>query len=317
MRSGPLAAEVNDLRGPLLQLLRQILGSRVELRSCQIGNSHHDYLVLLAQLRCPSIQVVIKLAGPEAPLACPFDRTAMLHSLVRARTALTMPEILAVDVSCRTWPWRYLVKTHVPGQEWAEVRQRMNAQELCDAYQQIGEAVAQLHAMRFPAFGELSVDGNVQGRGAPYLTALRGRAGRFIESERLRDLFLALLDERAPLFSGVRQASLCHEDLHRHNILFQRQKGRWRLATVLDFDKAWAGHRETDLARLELWKGMTGESFWQAYEALCPIEPLYTQRRPVYQLLWCLEYARPTAEHLADTQRLCVELGLPRIECFE
>lgn len=317
MHSESLAAEVNDLRGPLLQLLHQVLGSRVELRNCKIGNRHHDYLVLLAQLRRPSIQVVIKLAGPEAPLACPFDRTAMLHSLVRARTTLTMPEILAVDVSCRAWPWRYLVKTHVPGQEWAEARQRMNAQELCDAYQQIGEAVAQLHAIRFPAFGELSVGGNVQGGGVPYLTALRGRAGRFIESERLRALFLALLDERAHLFSDVRQASLCHEDLHRHNILFQRHEGRWRLATLLDFDKAWAGHHETDLARLELWKGMTSESFWQAYEALCPVESSYRGRRPIYQLLWCLEYARPTAEHLADTQRLCVELGLPRIERFE
>jgi fructosamine-3-kinase len=309
--------ETVDLQGRLLQLLRQVLGSKVALVGYEVANRHHDYLVLLAQLRRPSIQVVVKLAGPEAPLACPFDRTAMLHSLVRARTTITMPEILAVDVSCRAWPWRYLLKTHVPGQEWAVARQRMNVQELCDAYQQIGEAVAQLHAIRFPAFGELSVDGNVQGRGVPYITALQRRAGRFIESERLRDLFFALLDERVYLFSDVRQVSLCHEDLHRHNILFQRHEGRWRLATILDFDKAWAGHHETDLARLELWKGMMGDSFWQAYEALCPVEPLYRGRRPVYQLLWCLEYARPTAEHLADTQQVCVELGLPHIERFE
>jgi fructosamine-3-kinase len=309
--------ETVDLQGQLLQLLRQALGSKVVLVGYEVADRHHDYLVLLAQLRRPSIRVVIKLAGSEAPLACPFDRTAMLHSLVRERTTITMPEILAVDVSCRVWPWRYLLKTHVPGQEWSVARQRMNAQELCDAYQQIGEAVAQLHAIRFPAFGELSVDGNVQGRGVPYITALQRRAGRFIESERLRDLFFALLDERAHLFSDVRQASLCHEDLHRHNILFRRHEGQWRLATILDFDKAWAGHHETDLARLELWKGMTNESFWQAYEALCPVEPLYGRRRPVYQLLWCLEYARPTAEHLADTQQVCVELGLPHIERFE
>jgi hypothetical protein len=34
-------------------------------------------------------------------------------------------------------------------------------------------------------------------------------------------------------------------------------------------------------------------------------------------LLWCLEYARSTAKHLANTQRLCAELGLPRLERFE
>jgi hypothetical protein len=30
-----------------------------------------------------------------------------------------------------------------------------------------------------------------------------------------------------------------------------------RLATIQDFEKAWAGHSETDLARLEFWRGMT------------------------------------------------------------
>ncbi|MEW6093889.1 MAG: fructosamine kinase family protein, partial [Chloroflexota bacterium] len=104
---------------------------------------------------------------------------------------------------------------------------------------------------------------------------------------------------------------------HKHNILFQRQQGQWRLATILDFDKAWAGHHETDLARLELWEGMTSKAFWRSYRAICPADPLYKQRRPIYQLLWCLEYARPTAKHLADTQRVCAELGLPGLERFE
>jgi len=302
-------------QGELLQLLRQTFGSKVELVDCKIGNQRHDYLVLLARLRHPSIEAVVKLAGPQAPTACPFERTAMLHGLVAAHTTITMPEVLAVDVSCQTWPWRYFVKTHIPGQEWATARQQMNAQELSDAYRQIGNAVAQLHAIRFPVFGELAVEGGVQGS-VPYITALQKRAQRSIESARLRDLFLTVLGEQAQLFSDIREACLCHEDLHRHNILFQRQRGQWRLATILDFDKAWAGHRETDLARLDLWKGMTSREFWQAYEAICPVEPLYKQRRPIYQLLWCLEYARPTAKHLADTQQLCAELGVLPIERF-
>jgi fructosamine-3-kinase len=306
----------NHLPETLLQLLQQALGAKVELLSYEVANSHHDYLVLLAQLRRPAIKIVIKLAGPQAPLACPFDRTATLHDLVRARTSIAMPAILAVDVSYQNWPWRYLIKTHIPGQEWRAIRPRLSAPELASAYRQIGEAVAQLHALHFPAFGELAVDGTVQGDDS-CITALRRRARRFIKSARLQELFWAVLDERAHLFSDVRQASLCHEDLHGHNLIFQRQEEQWRLATVLDFDKAWAGHHETDLARLDLWRGMTSASFWQAYRALGSVEPLYEQRKLVYQLLWCLEYARPTATHLADTRRLCAELGLPPIEQFD
>ena len=306
-----------DTLGDLLvQLLQQTFGPRVELVDYQVANRHHDYLVLLIQLRHPSLQIVVKLAGPEAPMSSSFDRTAMLHRLVAAHTTIPMPEILAVDVSCQDWPWRYLIKTHIPGLEWAVVRQQMSSEELSSAYRQLGEAVAQLHTVRFPAFGELAADGSVQGDGT-CLVALRAHAEGGIKNPRLRDLFDSVLEERRHLFLDVQDAGLCHEDLHQHNILFQARQGRWHLATILDFDKAWAGHHETDLARLDLWTGMTSKEFWEAYKVLCPVAPLYKERRPIYQLLWCLECAWSTPEHLADTRRICEELGLPRFERFE
>ncbi len=300
----------------LLQLLRQTLGTGIELAGCQIGNKQHDTLVLLLRLRRPAMKLVAKLAGPAAPQAAAFERTALLHRLVAAQTTIPMPETLAVDTSCRVWPWRYFIRTYIPGQEWAAARPQMTGEELSDAYRQIGSAVAQLHTIRFPAFGDLTADGSVQGD-PPYTAALQEHARSIITSARLRELFFSALERQRPLFENVGGASLCHEDLHKHNILFRRDRGRWRLATILDFDKAWAGHHETDLARLELWRGMTSAEFWGSYEAVCPIAPLYSERRAIYQLLWCFEYARPTAEHLADTQRICKELGLPRLERFE
>ena len=304
------------LRKQLLQLLQQTLGSKLEIVDHTVMNRRHDYIVLLLRLHHPSIEVVVKLAGPEAPVACPFDRTAMLHQLVMAHTSIPMPEVLAVDVSYQTWPWRYFIKTFVPGHEWAVVQQGLNAGELAHAYRQIGDAVAQLHTIQFPLFGEITIDGGV--RGDPdYIRALTERARHTIRNARLRELFLSVLDEQADDFTDVREARLCHEDLHRHNILFQYHQGQWRLATILDFDKAWAGHRETDLARLEFWNGMESAAFWEAYEVLCPVPRQYQKRRQVYQLLWCFEYARPTARHLANTRRLCAALGLPHLEGFE
>jgi fructosamine-3-kinase len=82
------------------------------------------------------------------------------------------------------------------------------------------------------------------------------------------------------------------------------------VAALLDFDSAWASQGESDLARLELWRGMTGSEFLPAYEAIQPLKPGYRDRRPLYQLLWCLEYASPTPEHHADTATVCAELGI-------
>lgn len=306
----------NNLTEQLLPLLRQIFGSQVKLVHHTISNQHHDYLVAIIRLKRPSITVTIKLAGPQAPCSCPFDRTAALYRLVSERTTIPMPLVLAVDVSYAAWPWRYLVKTHIPGWEWHAVRQHMNAPELSLAHQQIGSAVAQLHNIHFPAFGDIRIEGTIQGD-SPFLPALKERARQSIRDERLCEIFLSALDQRKSLFSDIRLPNLCHDDLHGHNILFHHRGDEWHLATILDFDKAWAGHAETDLARLDLWKGMTGPAFWRAYEAVHPPTELYELRRPVYQLLWCLEYARQTQAHLADTRQVCAELGIPAIESFE
>jgi hypothetical protein len=302
---------------PLLHdLLRRCFGAQVQIVATTIANQRHDYMVLLAELRRPTLHISIKLAGPDAALVGSLDRSAALHRLVAARTSIVMPEILAVDTSCVRWPWRYLIKTMIPGQEWAVIHPQLSAAERRAAMQQIAQAVAELHAITWPAFGELNARGALE-REQALLPALIEHAQRIVRLPRARDLFLDALDTHADVFADVARASLCHEDLHGHNLLFQRQQGVWRLATILDFDKTWAGHHESDLARLDLWTDMADADFWAAYRALHPVAASYHARRPIYQLLWCLEYAAATPRHLADTNRVCAELGLPPIERFE
>jgi fructosamine-3-kinase len=299
----------------LTELLRETFGSHVELERYQIVNHHPDYYVLLVTLHHPSLELSVKLAGREAPYSYPFERTAAFHRLVSANTTIPMPEIIAVDVSYRAYPWRYLIKTYIPGEEWAAIRSRLNHAEQVDAYRQIGNAVAQLHSIVFDGFGNLDVSSS-SSTGNAYFPALIGRVCEIIHEENLRELFLALLEANRGLFSNVTQARLCHEDLHQHNILFRQGEGQWQLATILDFDKAWAGHHEIDLAKLELWTGTTGDGFWEAYNSILSTDPDYPQRRPIYQLLWCLEYAANTPQHISDTQRLCKALNFPMIERF-
>ncbi len=58
---------------------------------------------------------------------------------------------------------------------------------------------------------------------------------------------------------------------------------------------------------------MMGEGFWEAYRTFAPLSDSYSQRRPIFQLLWCLEYARPTVKHLRDTASVCEALRLPPV----
>ena len=279
------------------------------LERYEIANRHPDYTVLVAEMSHPSQMVVIKLAGPNSPYACHFARTSALHGIVRANTAVPVPEIIAVDTTYTQWPWRYLIMEYSPGVQWAAALPQMDDAEKRYAYRRLGRAVAELHSLTFSAFGELG-DAATPDSPLPYLQTLANRARERIRDEAKAALFLNLLQERASLFAGVSRPCLCHDDLHKHNILFHNEGGEWQLSAILDFDSAYAGHHESDLARLDLWRGMMGPGFQDAYSEVLPISPMYKERRPIHQLLWCLEYEANTPEHHEDTRRLYGQLGI-------
>ena len=298
----------------LTRLVRSVFGAACRLGESRVALRRRDYLVALLALDNPPHTVAVKLAGPTAPLACPFDRTAALLRLVREQTALPVPAVLACDVSYRGWPWRFLLTTALPGLRWSDARPQWSPNDRRDLWGQLGRAVAALHGLHFPACGEIDPAGAVVD-GAPYHAALAARAQWRIADPRHAATFLAVLAEHADAFATTGAACLAHEDLNPTNILVDRDEstGRWRLTGLLDFDSAWAGNAESDLARLALWEGMAGEEFWSAYGPTRPPIPDEHTRRLILQLLWCLEYAQPTARHRADTRRICTALGIAPI----
>ena len=279
---------------------------------CRVAN-----VVLLQRLQGKlALKLAIKLAGRHAPYDYPFDRTAYWHKMVSTQTSIPMPEIISVDVSYRDYPWRYLIKTYIPGEEWATVRPKLSAQALRHAYEQLGQAIGELHSISFDHFGD-GLSNKTTDSNADYYRILTEKVHSSIQNSRNKYDYLALLARHKHLFLNVTQARLCHKDLHPYNILFRQKAGEWQLATILDFDKAWAGHHEIDLAKVALWTGMTGDGFWERYTQIMTVDDGYLERRPFYQLWWCLEYAANTPKHLADTRILCDLLDFPRIELFE
>lgn len=302
-------SDLTELPGFLLDQF----GSAVTVESMEVLNERHDYLVLDVALQHPHIRVIVKLAGPESPMSAQFERTAAIHRLVEAQTQIPMPETIAADESYRRWPWRFFIRAYLEGEEWSTTVAKMSPKQAQDAFRQIGWAVGQLHQISFDGFGEIGAAGRVSEPGL-LMGALRERARARITAEPLRELFFAALEQRAGLFDPSAPV-LDHEDLHQHNILFRQTGSSWSLAAILDFDKAWAGSAESDLARMDLWN-MTGDFFYDGYTSILPVPSGYAGRRALYQFFWCLEYAKPTADHLALTQGFCREFGLPVIRQF-
>ncbi|MDE3076112.1 MAG: phosphotransferase, partial [Chloroflexota bacterium] len=147
-----------------------------------------------------------------------------------------------------------------------------------------------------------------------YRAALLARAQSRLcqlSSASYADLFEAVLGANEGAFAEPPAPCLTHDDLNPNNIVLSRKHvGGWRIAGILDFEAAWSGGAEPDLARLDFWHGMTSNRFWRAYQELAPISDSFVRRKQLLQFLWCLEYARRTPEHLGITASLCADLGI-------
>ncbi|HEY7343867.1 MAG TPA: aminoglycoside phosphotransferase family protein [Ktedonobacterales bacterium] len=305
-------------RDEIETLAREVFGPKCRVLAWHPVTHGDDHAVVFATLVFPARVVVLKLA--DATSATRFAREAAIQRRVARETSVPVCEVLAVDDSCQRFPWRYLMMAHAPGMAWRDGLKRMSPHARYNIFRQLGEVTAALHSLRYLQFGEV-VDGETSPptplpRGEGGIVALEARARRRIANPAHANLFAAVLQAHASDFANLTESRLTHEDLNPYNLLLvpgDEPYDDWRLAAVLDFGSAWAGCPESDIARLELWRDMMDDGFSEGYTASQPIAADYPKRRPIYQLLWCLEYARPTAQHHADTARVCAALDIPPV----
>jgi aminoglycoside phosphotransferase (APT) family kinase protein len=260
---------------------------------------------------------IVKLEIPGTGRNRRFDTVAAIAKKVRNQTTVPTFDVVAVDVSRREWSWNVLVVTELAGETWAQMHPRMDEVQRATAQRQLGRAAAQLHTLNFTAYGELGLeaDSRVAGQSGP-MAALAARAERRLRTPRFLDYFRQGLDGHGPVLEAALGPRLCHEDLNPYNLLFELHNEEPILTGVLDFESAWAGLPESDLARLELWRLTRGTALRDGYAEAGCISDTYVGRRPLLQLLWCLEYAEYDAsmQHQLDTRAVCDELGIDPIQ---
>ncbi len=248
--------------------------------------------------------VVLRLTAASAARG-DDERTAAVVGLARA-AGVPAPAVLAHGPALRP-RWRVSVEEHVEGTPWASVHPGLGRRELAVVHEDLAGALGALQSVRLRGFGALDRTGRPAGLSLP--AALRAQVELRVPTGAARGTAHELLDREAALFDRGDEAVLTHDDLHGGNVLVRRTPSGWRLAALLDWEKAWAGPADADVARMAFWDGMTGPGFWSAYRAGVPERDGDARRALVLQLLWCLEHDWPTPRHRADTARLLAQLG--------
>jgi aminoglycoside phosphotransferase (APT) family kinase protein len=251
--------------------------------------------------------LVVKVAAPSPARGRGADLEATAAAMALAAAAgVPVPEVLGARSAGPRQDVGYLVQRSVDGTPWRELRPRLGEDEVRSVHRRLAEVVLALQSVRPAGFGDLDAAGRPAGD--DLRTALHRRTDRLVADPADRAEVHALLDREPDVLDGA-GATLCHDDLHAENVLLARGGGGWRVTAVLDWDKAWAGPAESDVARLAFWDGMTGPGFWQVYRAAVPEAPGWPRRALLHQLLWCLEYDVGTDRHRADTAAVRAALG--------
>jgi fructosamine-3-kinase len=177
--------------------------------------------------------------------------------------------------------------------------------------QLLGQQLAQLHQPKQAYFGwhrDNTIGSTIQVNGHYHdwitfwqeqrlghqltLAAAKGYGGR------LQTLGEKLRTTLKPLFSGYQpQPALVHGDLWGGNVAADEQ------GNPVIYDPAcYFGDRETDLAMTELFGGFS-PAFYQAYQAVYPLDPGYTRRKTLYNLYHILNHLNlfgPSYLHQAE-----------------
>jgi aminoglycoside phosphotransferase (APT) family kinase protein len=255
---------------------------------------------------------VLTLTGPHPgrpdavePAGTDHERTAAV--VARAAVAgLPVPPVLAAGNAAGE-DGGYLLREHADGIEWHSVGPTLDDDAVRSVHRQFAGLLLALRSVPLDSFGEL--DRQARPAGLSPVQALHRRADLRVEDPTARELFHEVLDREAALFADARP-TLAHDDLHHGNVVLRQVEGEWRVAGVLDWEKAWAGPEDSDVARMAFWDGMTGPGFWEVYRAAVPEDDDDRRRALVHQLLWCLEYAVSTPRHARDTAAVCAALDV-------
>ncbi|MDO9270721.1 MAG: fructosamine kinase family protein [Methylobacter sp.] len=234
------------------------------------------------RLQAENVSFFVKLNTPER-LAMFEAEAAGLQALTQAQ-AIRVPKLV---VCGQTADHAFLVL------EYIDLHNLNSRSE-----QLLGQQLAQLHLQKQAYFGwhrDNTIGSTTQVNSHYHdwitfwqeqrlghqltLAAAKGYSGR------LQTLGEKLCTNLKPLFSGYQpQPALVHGDLWGGNVAADEQ------GNPVIYDPAcYFGDRETDLAMTELFGGFS-PTFYQAYQAVYPLDPGYARRKTLYNLYHILNH---------------------------
>jgi len=209
-----------------------------------------------------------------------------LHRLIRRRTGVPVPRIVAYDFSRRLIDRDWLIMDRLPGEPLLHSRSGVSAGQLDGILADLGRHVAALHRITGRAFGYRGKHRPMQPQ-RNWADAFEIMWARLLDDclatglyhQDIRDLALGLFAKYRRVFEEPFTPCLCHMDLWAENLLVEGG----RLTGLIDLDRACWAEPGIDLAVAE-YCGLTRQAFWTGYGGRPAMTDAFRVRRWFYLL---------------------------------
>jgi aminoglycoside phosphotransferase (APT) family kinase protein len=263
------------------------------IRRCPTGKFNATYLVEGAP-----VPLVLRIAPPDDRSRVLFYEYRMmrqepaLHALLRARTDVPVPEILAHDFGHAAIERDYLLMERLPGTP-ISVPGTLTRRAFDAILREVGRCLRQAHALTGDRYGYAGKHRPMEPQ-TDWPSAFRVMWDTLLDDIEscggygLQDAtrMRRLLDRHMTAFDRPVPASLLHMDVWAENILVD---GSGRLAGLIDWDRACWGDPEIEFAVLD-YCGISEPAFWEGYGATRDASAEAEVRRVFYLLYEVQKY---------------------------
>jgi aminoglycoside phosphotransferase (APT) family kinase protein len=236
--------------------------------------------------------LILRVAPPDDVGFVFYEKNMMaqepeVHSLIRSRTTVPVPEILVYDNSRSILDRDFLIMEKLPGRPLSDIDEIT-----VDSYNrvlfQVGESLKQIHSIHAEQYGYLGAHHPMK----PQLDWLDAffimwnsmindvvECGYYNDTE--TKMLRELLDSNLPNFDRKTPAMLLHMDVWSQNILIDEEAN---LTGLIDLDRALWGDPEIEFAVLD-YCGISEPSFWHGYGEERDLS-LEARKRTVFYLMY-------------------------------
>ena len=216
--------------------------------------------------------VVIRIAPAEGTGVLFYERNMMaqepgLHRLLREKTLVPVPEIMAYDTSREVLDRDFILMERLPGTSLTEATW-VGQHGVSDVFRQVGRHLAEVHSLTADKYGYLG-EHHPMAPQATWREAFHVMWNKIIDdtvacrgyNPKEADKLRRLLDRFEPVFRRGVPPSLLHMDIWHQNILVDPDG---RVTGIVDWDRALWGDPEIEFAVLD-YCGVSVPEFWEGY----------------------------------------------------